>query len=285
MAPTNEHSARRRGTSVNTRRGRPYRNANTNAGVSRDYSSAPRDVHRRRDAHRRPARNPRPQAPANAPTGPRSSLASRMTFDNGRDPAPSSYGDSYRPRPQRVRPRLQDRVTDDRVYGGGAEATQGAHAHNVTATAVNDEYPEFDEFDKLVFATPETRNDTSSFRQASPLFCGSQPTQATDVPLPPSPVLPPTTFFPPLRSVLPATSSRPIRMFSAPVGGNNEAEAEVPATPKRPVNTYRGKDPIKKRVQNKKLQALLSDKPIPKERRKFHEERMELRVGVSKVTK
>lgn len=51
------------------------------------------------------------------------------------------------------------------------------------------------------------------------------------------------------------------------------------------MNTYRGKDPIKRLVQNKKLQAILGDKPVPKERKKPMDERVELRMGISKVFK
>jgi hypothetical protein len=81
-------------------------------------------------------------------------------------------------------------------------------------------------------------------------------------------------------------------MFNAVIAGTEAAlftdvqtDAETSPAPKRPVNTYRGKDPIKKVVQNKKLQAIFADRGVPKERRKWKEERMELRMGVSKVMK
>jgi hypothetical protein len=54
---------------------------------------------------------------------------------------------------------------------------------------------------------------------------------------------------------------------------------------KRPINNYRGKDPIKRLVQNKKLQAILADKPVPRERRKPKDDRMALRMGMNTVLK
>ncbi|KAH7068718.1 hypothetical protein FB567DRAFT_457109, partial [Paraphoma chrysanthemicola] len=84
--------------------------------------------------------------------------------------------------------------------------------------------------------------------------------------------------------------SRPISMINrTPDQPTNwsadHASSDDPVTPKRPVNTYRGKDPIKKIVQNKKLQAILGDKPIPGVRKKHRDERVELRMGVSRVMK
>jgi hypothetical protein len=38
-------------------------------------------------------------------------------------------------------------------------------------------------------------------------------------------------------------------------------------------------------VSNPKLRAILSDKPLPKERRKYVDERMELRLGGGRVMK
>jgi hypothetical protein len=67
--------------------------------------------------------------------------------------------------------------------------------------------------------------------------------------------------------------SQPTHLGNQPLNQGNEAS-------KRPVNTYQGKDPIKKRVQNKRLQALLADKPIPKEAKPPKEGRMVVRMGV-----
>ncbi|KAF2830566.1 hypothetical protein CC86DRAFT_163172 [Ophiobolus disseminans] len=295
MAPTNGRSTRRHGNTANNDRGRPYRHANTHAGVSRDYSDAPRDRYRSRDAHRRPVRHQRSQAPANAPTGPRSSFSRRMTFDDGRDRATPSNGDSYRPQPQRGRPRPQERLTDARVSGGAVkhamlnrQINHHALAQVMATTAVNADESEMDDIDKLIFATPRAASIASNTGQASITFGSSQLTQPADVSLPSSPVLPPTMFTPHIRSVRPATSSRPIRMFNAPVVDVRRVEADAEAIPKRterPVNTYRGKDAIKQLVQNKTLQRLFADKPTLKPPKKSHLERMDLRIGASKVTK
>jgi hypothetical protein len=72
----------------------------------------------------------------------------------------------------------------------------------------------------------------------------------------------------------------------APIHMINELLPRDPLPPpKRPINTYRGKDPIKRLCQNKKLQAILAGKPIPKERQKVAGDRMMLRMGVNGVAK
>lgn len=53
----------------------------------------------------------------------------------------------------------------------------------------------------------------------------------------------------------------------------------------RPVNTYSGNDPVKRAFTNPLLRAILSDKPLPRERQKSKEERMELRLGHSRTMK
>ena len=56
-------------------------------------------------------------------------------------------------------------------------------------------------------------------------------------------------------------------------------------SPKRPINTYRGKDPIKHMVQNPNLRAVLSGKPYPQQRKKSGVEKPVLRMGMSRTTK
>jgi hypothetical protein len=126
-----------------------------------------------------------------------------------------------------------------------------------------------------IIACPPTNN----FTQASSLFVSSQstqPIQPADIPFPLLPVSP----FPP-RRIRTAPSSLPIRMFNQPL-----IDTRIPTqTSKRPINTYRGTDTIKKLAQNKKLQAVLAGKGMPKERKKAVEERVELRLGGNTVMK
>lgn len=89
--------------------------------------------------------------------------------------------------------------------------------------------------------------------------------------------------FLPTSPVLPtASTSAPIRMFNKPL---NEGQSNRGDKRPRPKNNYRGKDPIKKMVQNKKLQAIFAGKPIPKERKKVADERPDLRMAISKIYK
>jgi hypothetical protein len=104
----------------------------------------------------------------------------------------------------------------------------------------------------------------------SSLFFDPQPADSSPPPPPPPPSLHRPTHQSP---------SAPIRMMKEPL------PKDPPSPPKRPINTYRGKDPIKRLCQNKKLQAILADKPIPKERQKVAGDRMMLRMGVNGVTK
>jgi hypothetical protein len=208
MAPVDARRAGRRG---GTGRGRPYRNANTNAGVNRHQARAPRGTIRDRGTHHR--------ANSGLGNGPvRPTLAGRMTYGDGR-------GGTARPRPQ-ARPAI--------------------HSNNNAFTAVNP------------YATTNTDPTQPSSR-----FYNSQPTQPTDDP---PPLSPPRPSSPP---------PRPIRILN-----EDPFKTDDKALPKRPINNYRGKDPIKRLVQNKKLQAILADKPLPRERQKAVGDRMELRLGV-----
>jgi hypothetical protein len=58
---------------------------------------------------------------------------------------------------------------------------------------------------------------------------------------------------------------------------------DTPKESSRPQNTYRGKDPIKRLVQNKKLRAILAGRKVPVERARMRE--MELRMGERRVSK
>jgi hypothetical protein len=283
MAPTNERTQY-----GGTGSSRPYRNANTNAGVSRHHPAASRGVPRVRDSHRRPVHAERARAPANAPTGP--SLLSRMTYDRGREGFNRDV--TTRHRPQYTR-RLQDRIIRANHVTAGAGVSGGERTTNLQVERYSPEQavpavPMNDDIDIILDSDNEIDIDIASPKYDNPdfdtdhdfgsLFMDSQPTQPVTAPASPSPLPQPTHS---------AQPTHPIRMFNEPVAispVNIEGEDE-PARPKRPVNTYGGKDPIKRLVQNPKLQAILAGKPIPAERKKHRDERMDLRIGVSKVTK
>ncbi|KAJ4361435.1 hypothetical protein N0V95_001852 [Ascochyta clinopodiicola] len=92
------------------------------------------------------------------------------------------------------------------------------------------------------------------------------------------------TFNPHLHSprpVQPATRPEPIRLLNSrtpqepAISFKALSATELPVTatpkttarPKHPVNPYKGKDIVKRLVQNKKLQLLLSDRPMPRPRK------------------
>lgn len=97
----------------------------------------------------------------------------------------------------------------------------------------------------------------------------------------------PTLAIPPFHAEIScktATTSTPIRMFNDP--GSSRSSRNHIAGPQpqprshehshRPVNTYRGKDKIKKMVQNEKLRAVLAGKPVPRERQVSREQKPQL---------
>lgn len=85
------------------------------------------------------------------------------------------------------------------------------------------------------------------------------------------------------RPVQPANRREPIRFVNSwtphepdidgPLSGNGAQSPPSPSAKRseasrRPINTYKGKDPIKRRVQNNLLRCILADKPLPRIRKK-----------------
>lgn len=85
------------------------------------------------------------------------------------------------------------------------------------------------------------------------------------------------------RPVQPASIQEPIRMVSSWTPHEPDIDGPLPGAStqptfsqttdkaganRRPVNTYRGNDPVKRRVQNTLLRCILADKPLPKTRKK-----------------
>ncbi|KAF2036560.1 hypothetical protein EK21DRAFT_51425 [Setomelanomma holmii] len=175
-----------------------------------------------------------------------------------------------------------DRGAGDPTYDRQVERRAPDDNEHTVATTVDQ--PDFNAIDDFNNSNDTTANNT----QTSALFCGSQPTQLANPPTPLSPFSSlfqdsPSDLALPSGPVLTAPlGAQPIRMVNLPVDKSGQDSPDGGKS-KRPVNTYRGKDPIKKIVQNKKLQAILADRPVPGERRKMKEERVELRLGAGRV--
>jgi hypothetical protein len=248
MAPTPTPTHPRAARPGGTDRARPHRNAYTNAGVNRHQ--APRTG---RGTHRRRGGNE--YAPVAVPVRP--TFASRMTYGDvrGRGGRPQYVG------------RLQDQMTSDHGESGRSQqVNQRAQVQGRIDTRGPMGRPALhgdDINDDINDDIPTQVSETSSY---SSLFCESQPDDMSPPP-PPAPHRP--ALGPP-----PA----PIRMV-------NDPHPKEIVAPKRPINKYRGKDPIKRLCQNKKLQAILADKPIPRERQKVAGDRMMLRMGVNGIAK
>lgn len=282
MAPRDERFDRRVGM------GDSHRNGNgTNAGVNRHRPLDTRGARRARALHCRPAHTETTRAPANAPTGP--SLASRITYDRGR--LGFHRGNAPRPRPQHGR-RLQNRITrPDATTGTGRDTPTTNLQVNHRAQGPDSgiapaDGPSSDNGTNLVTDTGVRYSpfihslvDCSNNLSQGPIFASSQPIQVADTPDP---------LSPPIRLSEPAQTAHPIRMFNEPVVQEavDVKGKDEPVTPlKRPVYNYHGKDPIKRLVSNPKLQAVLAGKSIPAERKKYRDDRMDLRMGASKITK
>ncbi|KAH8730838.1 hypothetical protein GQ44DRAFT_756163 [Phaeosphaeriaceae sp. PMI808] len=273
MAPTNDSTNHRVSIQSGLAQNRLNRNANTNAGVNQNRTAVTRGSTRGRDTYRQGFRNERlsqalasdlPQASS------QSRPADRITSSNDQGLGLTRDGVTLRPC---LRPfqRLQDRITETATDHdtGVFEATprqqiySRAEGQNFRINPTPNSNP-----NSPLAKLPD--NNNSRF-QSSTLFVSPEPglTQSTES----SPPFAPTGSPPRIRT---AVSAQPIRMLNQPI-----AEKK----PKRPVKTFRGKDPIKKRVQNKKLQAIFSDKPIPKARKKAPDERPVLRMGGNTILK
>ncbi|KAF1363268.1 hypothetical protein EJ07DRAFT_71054, partial [Lizonia empirigonia] len=97
----------------------------------------------------------------------------------------------------------------------------------------------------------------------------------------------------PPRFVQPATRREPIRLLNSWTPHEPDIDKpstdttakspgkHVPAKIRRPVNPYKGKDVVKRLVQNKRLRLLLSDRPMPRARKAA--DRMDLKCAGRKI--
>jgi hypothetical protein len=191
---------------------------------------------------------PRPRNPA--PPGGR--LVDRMTVDDDQRRRTRPQDHRHRPRPQQGgRPRLQDRITYGNDGGGVASPRQGQGlAARMTRDAnVNGNGAR----------TNSHAHGPASFTNTGPAFHASE-----------------------LSQVLPDSQRR---LFPVTAPGQIPNSNAEPTSPKRPINTYRGPDMIKRMFTNPTLRAVLAGKRVPTARRKSREEKPMLRMGMVRATK
>ncbi|KAJ4324484.1 hypothetical protein N0V94_001224 [Neodidymelliopsis sp. IMI 364377] len=175
---------------------------------------------------------------------------------------------------------LESRMTHDEGFNdnGGLVNPLKNSGQDQTVSAQDDEADmDIDNFydlfnDPILSPTPDSPGTIIQPLNTKPVQYGS------------SYHLPFNRYLHPPRPVQPATRPEPIRLlnsFAPPeqrqtTPEESQASPAAAAThkikaaevPKRPVNTYRGNDPLKRLVQNKKLRALLADKKMPGPRKK-----------------
>jgi hypothetical protein len=220
------------------------------------------------------------------------SLADRITYGSDNEVQDSAdCSDSDDPTPHSHHGRsLESRVTRDEDFSnnGGSVTSLDNSEQDQTVSA------QYDEADMDIDNFYDLFNDpTLSPTASAPRTC-IQPLNTKPVQYGSSYHLPFNRYIHPPHPVQPATRPEPIRLLNSfappeqqqttPEGSQaNPATAvtdelvapstaahknKAPEVPKRPVNTYRGNDPLKRLVQNKKLRALLADKKMPGPRKK-----------------
>ena len=210
-----------------------------------------------------------------------SHLANRMMHGHGGEEQRSvDYDDvcDLPPRPQQGRS-LQKRITRD----VGFCADDGP----VQLAPLSGGQP-----DQVEHFNTDTRDDTGTDvddfadlfgPESPPSRPPRQPVNTKSVQYASSHHLPFNLHLHPSRPVQPATRREPIRMVNSwtphepdidgPISSLaaqpcSTSPAKVPEAKKRPVRPYKGNDAVKRCVQNKKLQYVLSGRPLPKPRKK-----------------
>lgn len=222
-------------------------------------------------------RSPSPTLPLRRP----GRLADRVTYGNGGGVRGSNTSNGTHvppPRPQQGR-RLQERITRDGAYDGDGGPVQSLplpdshprQAMNTDIAITDDTDVQVDDFADLFGPNPPPPRPPRDPVSTRPIQHGS------------SHHLPFNLHLHAPRPVQPATRREPIRMVNSwtphepdidgPLPGSGAQPPSLPPAKKpeasgRPVNTYKGKDPIKRRVQNTLLRCILADKPLPKARKK-----------------
>lgn len=230
-------------------------------------------------------------------------LVDRMTGGSLQHVArePNGHQGSPRARPPRGRVRpLQDRSSGRQQNGisrDNAATSRGLQRSFQTGNApvAVTNGADHDEWELDTSLTTQTRPAGNSAFYASQ---ASQLPSQSSARLPTLPTLPiPTSYTTP--TIQPATSHTPIRMFNQPrsaISNSYQIVGPQPSllpssqsglqsqpqpkpganSPQHPVNKYRGKDKIKKLVQNVKLRAIFAGRPVPRERQVSKEQRPQL---------
>ncbi|KAF9700346.1 hypothetical protein EKO04_001374 [Ascochyta lentis] len=302
MAPHYGHGARRTAHHItHAHGGAPRHTSSANSTqlghqghrtMTRRDGDGARETQSRRERQKRRyetviPRSPSPAVPLNRPTR----LVDRMTYDHRDEvqgPIDRGGGDASSPRFQQGR-RVQDRVARDcgsRGDGGPVQPASLRRKHRDRTTHNNTNSPsnDIDEDEKIDNSYSIFITDPPSSPSASTPRTTWQPTNIKPVQYGSSHHLPFNLHLHPSRPVQPATRPEPIRLLNSwtpqePATNTSSATkpsapepsptttSKAPAKPKLPVNTYKGNDVVKRRVRNKRLQLVLSDKPMPKKRK------------------
>lgn len=207
-------------------------------------------------------------------------LVDRMTYSRegevqdsvGRDEADDS------PLRNQHRRSLQDHTTRDDVCSGGRssvqpvsprDSNQDRTVHTDTDSLTTNAGMDVDDFDDLFGTEPSLDIASSPSRRLQ-----------SDLGLHPRSLAQPETTSTPICMTNTSTSrgpdiSTPTHLYAARLPPILMTKA--PEAKKHPVNPYKGNDPVKRLVQNKKLRAILSDKSLPRPRKK--PDRMDLRCA------
>ncbi|KZM24245.1 uncharacterized protein EKO05_0005771 [Ascochyta rabiei] len=299
MAPQYGHGARRTAHHItHAHGGAPHHISSANSSqlghqdyrtVTRRDRNGARETERKRDPQKRRLeasipRIPSPKVPTNQPTR----LVDRMTYDRSgevQDPIGRGSGGGLSPLSQHER-RLQDRITRDDDFGCDSGLVQSAsrhHDYQGRGIRSNSE-----DADNGMNVNNKIINSYDIFAPNPLLTIPANTPRASWQPLNTKPVqygsihhLPSDSYIQWPRPVQPATRPEPIRLLNLCISHEQATSPKAtPATvppptatrktitePKRRLSPYKGNDVVKRLVQNRKLQLLLSGKPMPKPRK------------------
>lgn len=258
--------------------------------ASRRKDDRVRETHRKRDRQKRRYEAIISRSPSPLPVKRPNHLVDRMTYSHGgevQDPVDYSDSDGPPPRPQRGRS-LQSRITREDSFNeiGGLMQPVGSSQRGRTMHFNTDK-------SKEDIDTP-TNSHNIPTNPAATLHSTHQPPSTKPIQYGSSHHLPFNRHLHPPHPVPAATRPDPIRLLNSPTTTTSkpspadavtDADAvadaaastnTTPAVPKtqapknksRPVNTYKGSDPVKRLVQNKLLQRILKDQGVPRQRKK-----------------
>jgi hypothetical protein len=253
--------------------------------LTRREGSRARETQRKRDRRDRRnelkiGRSPSPTVPLSGPDR----LADRVTHESGggmRGPSTLDGTQDPPPRPQQGHC-LQECVTYDGSFnraGGPVQSLSLPNDYQAEAEATNNDTVTtdgtddmaVDNFADLFGPDPPQPRPPRERVSTKPIQYGSSHDLPFNLHLHPPRPIQPASRREPIRMVTPWTPHEPDT--NDPLPGSDTQPPSSSTTNKseanrRPVNTYKGNDPIKRLVQNPLLRCILADKPLPKARKK-----------------